>query len=452
MKLKPNLKDKILKPRRWIEKIKEDREEKEKGKRAAELIIANTVNAHLENLINFANAPIIVLDPQLHITHFNHAFEFITGRSEKEMLGKSLDMLFSPEQASKLMKYFKNLQKEKRWETLEIEIIHVDGSVRTLLWNSAIIYDSDGITPVSIIGQGQDITERRQVEEALRTSEERYRLLVENANEAILVAQDGMLKFVNRMTVELMGYSEQELTSRPFLEFIHPDDRDMVVERYLRRLKGDVSQPRYAFRWVTRDGSIKWVEIGSVLIDWEGKPATLNFLNDITMRKQLEKKLEKLARIDSLTGCYNRGYGLELLDRQIKLSHRSKSPLMLAFLDIDKFKPINDTYGHDEGDLVLKEVTNLFKSTLREIDIVCHMGGDEFLLIFPESSLKEAPLIKERLDKDLIKLNQTLKKPYTIDLSIGFSEYNPDAPLAIAMDELIRIADQKMYEEKRNKK
>jgi len=135
----------------------------EKEKRAAELILAN---AYLENLINYANAPIIVLDPQLHITRFNHAVAFIIGRSEKEVLGKSLDMLFPPEQANKSMKLFKNLQKEKRWETLEIEIIHVDGSIRTLLWNSAIIYDSDGITPVSIIAQGQDLTDRKKAEEA----------------------------------------------------------------------------------------------------------------------------------------------------------------------------------------------------------------------------------------------------------------------------------------------
>ncbi|HER24480.1 MAG TPA: GGDEF domain-containing protein [Candidatus Atribacteria bacterium] len=157
--------------------------------------------------------------------------------------------------------------------------------------------------------------------------------------------------------------------------------------------------------------------------------------------------MKDLARIDSLTGCYNRRYGLELLDRQMKLSHRSKSHLLLAFLDIDKFKSINDIFGHNEGDKVLKEVTNLFKSTLREVDIICRMGGDEFLLIFPNSSLQDSLLIKERLDLNLSQLNHTLKASYKIDLSIGFSEYDPDAPLTI--DELIRIADQKMYEEKR---
>jgi diguanylate cyclase (GGDEF)-like protein len=122
---------------------------------------------------------------------------------------------------------------------------------------------------------------------------------------------------------------------------------------------------------------------------------------------------------------------------------------LLAFLDVDNFKDINDSFGHEEGDKVLKEVVKLLKSTLREIDIICRMGGDEFLLIFPDSSLKEALLIKGRLNRDLTKLNQTLKKPYKIDLSIGLSEYNPDNPQSA--DELIRIADKNMYEDKKNK-
>jgi PAS domain S-box-containing protein len=166
-----------------------------------------------------------------------------------------------------------------------------------VLWNSANILDTERNNVIATIAQGQDITERKQVEEALRISEARYRLLVENANETILVAQDGMLKFVNQMTVELFGYSEQELTSRPFPEFVHPDDRGMVVERHIRRLKGDVFQPRYAFRLVTRDGSIKWVEIGAVLIDWEGRPATLNFITDITERKQANIEMNRQREI-----------------------------------------------------------------------------------------------------------------------------------------------------------
>jgi PAS domain S-box-containing protein/putative nucleotidyltransferase with HDIG domain len=146
---------------------------------------------------------------------------------------------------------------------------------------------------IEVQGIGRDITERRRGEEALRESEEKYRTLVENAAEAILIAQDGRLKFVNRMTSEISGYSKQELCSRPFLEFVHPDDREMVGERHMRRLKGDGSLPRYAFRLIKKDGRIRWMEIDAVLIVWEGKPATLNFLTDITERKQGEEELRR---------------------------------------------------------------------------------------------------------------------------------------------------------------
>jgi PAS domain S-box-containing protein len=109
----------------------------------------------------------------------------------------------------------------------------------------------------------QEITERKRAEAALRESEQRYRLLIDNANESIVVVQDGLIKFVNPMTLGLSGRdSEQELIDRPFSEFIHPDDRGMVVENYRRRIKNEaVQQPRYDFRVVTRDGIVKWVEI-----------------------------------------------------------------------------------------------------------------------------------------------------------------------------------------------
>lgn len=200
-----------------------------------------------------------------------------------------------------------------------------------------------------------------------------------------------------------------------------------------------------------KDGILFPVSISTtpLVIDGQTKGA-IGIYIDITEQKQLEEKLEKFAHLDSLTGSCNRGYGLALLDRQIKLAQRRKAPVLLTYIDVDNFKGINDTFGHKEGDEVLKEVVKSFKSTLREVDIICRMGGDEFLLIFPDSSLQDASLIKERLDQNLTQLNQTLKKPYKIEISMGLSEYNPANPLT--MDELIQIADQKMYEEKRKKK
>jgi diguanylate cyclase (GGDEF)-like protein len=167
-------------------------------------------------------------------------------------------------------------------------------------------------------------------------------------------------------------------------------------------------------------------------------------------RKQMEEEMEKLAHFDSLTGAYNRGYGLGLLSRELKFARRRKTPFLLVYIDINNFKNINDTYGHKEGDKILKEVAKLFKITLREIDIICRVGGDEFLLIFPDSSLNDALLIRERLNKNLEKLNQTLDKPYNIGLSVGISYYNPSNPLSI--DELISIADENMYKEKNKKR
>jgi two-component system sensor histidine kinase UhpB len=136
-----------------------------------------------------------------------------------------------------------------------------------------------------------DITDRKQAEKTLKESEERYRSLVDNAHEAIYVAQDGMIKFINRAGVEIAEQSEQELISRPFIELIHPDDRAMAGERYLKRLKGEVLKSRYIFRIITKNDNIKWLEVGSALINFEGRPATLNVVTDITDRKQVEEEL-----------------------------------------------------------------------------------------------------------------------------------------------------------------
>ena len=134
---------------------------------------------------------------------------------------------------------------------------------------------------------------RKRAEDSLRKSEEKYRHLIEHSVEAIIVVQDGMPKLVNHQTVEFTGYSEQELLSMSFLVFIHPDDRAMVGERYQNRMKGEDVPSRYAFRLGSKDGSTRWVEISVAAIDWDGRPATLNFLTDITERKRAEEALRE---------------------------------------------------------------------------------------------------------------------------------------------------------------
>jgi PAS domain S-box-containing protein/putative nucleotidyltransferase with HDIG domain len=134
---------------------------------------------------------------------------------------------------------------------------------------------------------------RKQAEEELRAAKERYQELVESANEAIVVAQDGMLKFANPKASEITGYSREELCSMPFLELVHPDDRQMVGDRHLKRLVGEELPPKYPFRIIDKGKNTRWVEINAVAINWEGRPATLNFIDDITERKQSEEALRE---------------------------------------------------------------------------------------------------------------------------------------------------------------
>jgi PAS domain S-box-containing protein len=178
-----------------------------------------------------------------------------------------------------------------------------EGNTITLLTSKIPLRSSEGKI-IGVLGTYMDITERKRAEsqreaalEALRESEKKYRLLIETANESIVVAQDGLLKFVNPVSLVLLGgYSEQELLDKPFPEFIHPDDRSMVVENYRRRIANEAAQPRYAFRVVARDGIVKWVEINAALIEWQGKPATLNFLTEITERKRAEEEIGRKSK------------------------------------------------------------------------------------------------------------------------------------------------------------
>ena len=140
---------------------------------------------YLNNLLNYANAPIIVWDSSFHITQFNHAFEYLTGRSAGDVIGESLDILFPEEQREHSMEHIRLTVAGERMEVEEIGIQHKDGSVRTVLWNSATLYDQDNQTPTATIAQGQDITERKKAEDALKASEEKYRNLFENMVEEV---------------------------------------------------------------------------------------------------------------------------------------------------------------------------------------------------------------------------------------------------------------------------
>ena len=140
------------------------------GRKRTEEALRET-NEYLDNLFNYANAPIIVWDPQFRITRFNRAFESLTGRKAADVIGESLEILFPPTLVASSMELIRKTLSGERWETVEIDILHVDGAIRTVLWNSATLFAADGTTPVATIAQGQDITERKQLEAQFRQAQ-----------------------------------------------------------------------------------------------------------------------------------------------------------------------------------------------------------------------------------------------------------------------------------------
>jgi len=151
-----------------------------------------------------------------------------------------------------------------------------------------------------VIETMRDVTNLIKVEEKLIKSEEKYRLLVENANDAIFIVQDKVIKFPNPKTEELTGYSAEELARIPFVNLIHPDDREMVFDRHERRLEGEEIPSTYSFRILNRAGIELWIQLNTVLIEWELRPATLNFIRNITQQKKMEDQFQQAQKMEAI--------------------------------------------------------------------------------------------------------------------------------------------------------
>ena len=232
----------------------------------------------------------------------NKMFSDMLGYSEEEIRKLAVMDIHPKEDLPYVIEQFKKLASEETVANNDIPVKRKDGSV---------FYVDVRAMPIKLsgkrylIGIFRDITERRQAEEALRASEEKYRLVVENASDAILIVQDRMIKFPNRRLMTLTGYTEEELTAAPFTDFLHADDKEMVMKMHRKRLQGQHVPATYSFRIVNKAGEPIWVEISAVLITWEGRQATLNFLRDITIQKKLEKQLlhaQKMEAVGTLAG------------------------------------------------------------------------------------------------------------------------------------------------------
>ncbi len=161
---------------------------------------------YLDNLITYASAPIIVWNPQFRITRFNHASEHLTGRKAKDVIGQGLEILLPKKYLTRVMDLIKKTSEGERWESVEIPILHKKGEIRTVLWNSATIFDSDGKTIISTIAQGQDITERKKIESEYRIRAAEYAKMNVTLEKEILQrksADDNLKKTLSLLSAAL---------------------------------------------------------------------------------------------------------------------------------------------------------------------------------------------------------------------------------------------------------
>jgi PAS domain S-box-containing protein len=251
---------------------------------------------YLENLIGYANAPIIVWDPTFRITRFNHAFERLTGLTAAEVLGEQLDILFPEESRVASLDHIRRALSGERWEAVEIPIQKTDGSIRTVLWNSANIYDQDGTIIVATIAQGQDITDRKIAEEGLRETRDYLENLIGYANAPIIVWDPTFrITRFNHAFERLTGLRAAEALGKQ-LDILFPEESmDASLDHIRRALSGE--------RWEAveipiqkTDGSVRTVLWNSANIyDKEGSKivTTIAQGQDITERKIAEEELRK---------------------------------------------------------------------------------------------------------------------------------------------------------------
>ncbi len=314
------------------------------------------INAELDErvrmLIDTANDAVLTIDQGSVILDWNAKAEQMFGWSAGEALGRILTELIVPGQHR--ARHHHGLARFLAGEDLgtggilnrrvETTALHRDGrefDVELSVWP---VKTGAGWTFSSFI---RDISERKRTEEALRSSEERYRAVVENANEGIIVTQDGKIRFGNSKAFTLTDRTPEEAMATPFIEMIHPDDRARVYGNYLRRMRGEPVENNYTFRVITPRGEVMWLQISAVSIDWEGKPATLNFLSDVTRQVLLQENLKQtLAEREAVLETTAVGI-LHVQDGRIKWANAALEQQLL---------------GHEPGALIGKTAEITFAS------------------------------------------------------------------------------------------
>lgn len=385
---------------------------------------------------------VFVFDVQGRLVKWNRTLERVTGLRVEELRHKPLHALTAVTDKRRCAQAFRRCLAEGQTE-ITVSLLDQEGNPVLYHCVGAVLRDADGQS-VGIIGVGRDVDAQHQNERRLRQAAKVF----EGTTEGVMIADaQGHIIAVNEAFAEITGYAQREVigqTPRILKSFRHGDDFYKALWSSLLEQggwQGEIWNRR-------KDGEIfpEWLTINSVY-DEQGRIE--NFVavfSDISAMKQAELRLQRLAHHDALTDLPNRLLLADRLQHAIERAHRDEHQVAVLFLDLDRFKVINDTLGHPVGDRLLQEVASRLATCVREDDTVARLGGDEFVVVIEEARGREDV---EHVVRKLLKL---FHEPFRVDgrnmalsTSIGISLYPRDGT---TVDVLLKRADAAMYQAK----
>jgi diguanylate cyclase (GGDEF)-like protein/PAS domain S-box-containing protein len=338
---------------------------------------------------------------------------------------------------------------------------HADGRTVWIRDDAVLIRDEDG-TPLYWLGMMLDVTELTTVQQNLAEARSKYGALVEQIPAIVYVdLADASMRttYVSPQIEAILGYTPQQYIDDPDLwsSILHPDDRETALETYVRGR--DAGEPfTFEYRLVGRDGRVVWFRDSAVVLPAsDGRPAQIQgVMLDITERRHVEEQLAFLAYHDNLTGLPNKAMFDELLELGIARARRHGLGVAVVTVDVDNFKLVNDSLGHEAGDVLINQLAERLREATRETDLVARQGGDEFLLLLadldrtsPVADGDGAALVAEAVAN---RVQQALEVPFDVlgtelyvTVSMGISVFPNDAEGAA---DLVRNADAAMFRSK----
>lgn len=395
-------------------------------------------------LLARASDVVAVVGPDGNLTYVSPAARTMLGYGPAALIGTSAFDLVHPSDQVGALEGFDSTSSaaDSRPTPLLLRLRNADGT-----WRETEVIATNHLDDPAIGGlllSIRDVSQSMRTERALRDSEERYRLIVELACEGIWVVDaHGTTTYANRAMARMLDTTVNRLIGCSLFDFLDEDTQVRARMTFGQGAAAEVEE--HDFRLVTRAGHSLWtrVNITPVLLPDGTFNGAIALVTDVTDRRCLEEQLAREARIDSLTGVANRNTLFDVLSRQ--LAHPALCGVFFA--DLDRFKSINDTYGHQAGDQTLRVVAERLSSIVRHQDTVARVGGDEFVVVSaPLRDEAEALEIGNRIPRALDAPVRIGDLSISVDLSVGiaFSTGEDDA------DSLLARADNALYRAKRN--